>query len=231
MFCRLCGQTCFAVCETTGHWLHRAERTWVQCLQQCYENSLLLKTLHTLILHTKFRWPRGQCLHKYITDMSEFTLFIGPSTQHRKKQECPSRLNITAKQARLQMIHNSWRQIARPLTVPLIRRIWGTAARNKISFSVVRSTTVFPLPQCYFMKFLSNFWQLWRNTNATKMRGMRIWTSGFDFFSNKLLSLSMGFWTLSFVQCSKNWKIQRFGDWVCFLLQRKGKRHLFCWIP
>jgi hypothetical protein len=40
----------------------------------------------------------------------------------------------------------------------------------------------------------------------------------------------LGFWTLSIVWNSKYQKKQRFGNWICFRLQVRGKGHLLCWV-
>jgi hypothetical protein len=42
----------------------------------------------------------------------------------------------------------------------------------------------------------------------------------------------LGFWTLSIVRYSRNYKTQRFGNWLCFRLQVRGRgRHLLSWVP
>jgi hypothetical protein len=41
----------------------------------------------------------------------------------------------------------------------------------------------------------------------------------------------LGFWTLSIVQYSRNYKTERFRNWICFHPQVKGGRNLLSWNP
>jgi hypothetical protein len=41
----------------------------------------------------------------------------------------------------------------------------------------------------------------------------------------------MGLWILPLVQNSKYWKTPDFGNWICFRLEVKGKRHRLCSVP
>jgi hypothetical protein len=41
----------------------------------------------------------------------------------------------------------------------------------------------------------------------------------------------LGYWTLSIVQNSKNYKTHHFGNWICFCSQVMGGKHILCWVP